>query len=263
VSVSDDEIVDRVCGGESPLFELLMRRYNQRLFRVARAIVRDEHEAEDVMQAAYVAAYTHLAQYARRAKFSTWLTRIAVHEALARTRRRARWEAFPESESERGVSPPVDNRPDPERQAHLGELRRELEAAIDDLPERYRTAFVLRESEGLATREVADCLDISEEAVRTRVHRARVLLRRRLFDRTGATAASAFSFHLVRCDRVVAGVFGRLRAGNAGRPAPARGALSGSGANSVESPEHQEHDDLGPGPLPDLRFRRARHGGGP
>jgi RNA polymerase sigma-70 factor (ECF subfamily) len=264
VSVSDDEIVDRVRGGEGPLFELLMRRYNQRLYRVARAIVRDEHEAEDVMQAAYVAAYTHLAQYARRAKFSTWLTRIAVHEALARTRRRARWAAIPsEGEADRGVHPPVDDRPDPERQAQLGELRRVLEAAIDDLPERYRTAFVLREAEGLATGEVAECLEISEEAVRTRVHRARVLLRRRLYERTGATAASAFSFHLVRCDRVVAGVFGRLP-DRAGRTAPAREAVSGRGANGVESAEHQEHDDdLGPGSLPDLRLRRSRHDRGP
>jgi RNA polymerase sigma-70 factor (ECF subfamily) len=211
-SVSDEEVVARVRDGELPLFELLMRRYNQRLYRVARAILRDEQEAEDVMQHAYVAAFAHLAQFEGRARFSTWLTRIAVHEALARVRRRGRLTRL-DASGEAGrwtAGLPVDGHPDPEQQAQAAELRVLLEAAIDALPEAYRAAFVLREAEGLDTAEVAECLEISEAAVRTRLHRARALLRRRIRERTGVHSASAFSFYLTRCDRVVAGVLTRL-----------------------------------------------------
>ena len=211
-SASDEEIVARVRDGETILFEHLIRRYNQRLYRVARSILRDEQEAEDVMQHAYVNAFAKLHQFEGRARFSTWLTRIAVHEAFARARRRARWKGLDDMPEAR-VEPsglPRDERLDPEQQAQAAELRKLLESAIDGLPEIYRSAFVLREAEGLDTLEVAECLEISEDNVRTRVHRARVLLRRGLFERTGATSASAFSFHLTRCDRIVAGVFARL-----------------------------------------------------
>ena len=129
--------------------------------------------------------------------------------------------------------PPRDVRPDPERQAQAEELRRLLESAIDGLPATYRTAFVLREAEGLDTQEVAECLEISEDAVRTRVHRARALLRRSLYERTGATSGSAFLFHLTRCDRIVAGVFLRLGDGKfaRGRREPQATASSADGAD--------------------------------
>lgn len=218
--LSDEEIVARVMAGETALFETLMRRYNQRLYRVARSIVRDESEAEDVMQQAYVNAYSHLPQFAGRAKFSTWLTRIAVHEALGRARRRARLKRIdaPPGESEDDSRVLRDDRPDPERQAHSAQLRQLLEAAIDALPERYRSVFVLRDAEGLPTLEAAECLEISEEAVRTRLHRARALLRRHLYESAGLTGGSAFAFHLSRCDRVVAAVFSQL--GLPGSPRP-------------------------------------------
>ncbi|HEY5907914.1 MAG TPA: RNA polymerase sigma factor [Vicinamibacteria bacterium] len=210
--LADEEIVERVKAGESALFETLMRRYNQRLYRIARSILRDESEAEDVMQQAYVNAFTHLDQFAARAKFSTWLTRIAVHEALGRARRRERLKPIDHSpdEPESPSSVLHDQRPDPERQAQTAELRRLLEAAIDGLPQVYRSVFLLREGEGLDTQEAAECLEISEEAVRTRLHRARALLRRRLYESAGATSGSAFAFHLSRCDRVVAAVFNQL-----------------------------------------------------
>jgi RNA polymerase sigma-70 factor (ECF subfamily) len=218
-TASDEEIVARVRAGETPLFELLMRRYNQRIYRVARSILRDEPEAEDVMQQAYVSAFAHLHQFEGRARFSTWLTRIAVHEASARARRRARWIGFADAREARSSSDSVpDGRLDPEQQAQATELRQVLDAAIDALPGIYRAAFVLREAEGLAMSEIAECLEISEVAVRARVHRARALLRRRLYQRTGATTASAFTFLVPRCNRVVAGVFARL-----GLPRPAGG----------------------------------------
>jgi RNA polymerase sigma-70 factor (ECF subfamily) len=189
-----------------------MRRYNQRLYRVARSILRDEAEAEDVMQQAYVNAYLHLDQFAGRAKFSTWLTRIAVHEALKRARHRALLKGT-DSMSDENEDPADglrDGRPDPEEQAHAAQLRGLLEAALDRLPRAYRSVFVLRESEGLGTAEVAECLEISQEAVRTRLYRARARLRQHIYESTGATSGSAFAFHLSRCDRVVTGVLGQL-----------------------------------------------------
>jgi len=209
--LSDLEIVRRVKAGEGALFELLMRRYNQRLYRVDRGIVKDDAEAEDVMQQAYVNAYTHLGQFADRAKFSTWLTRIAVYEALGRLRRRGRLmeiDAMSEKGDPRAVLASRDL--DPEQEAMTGELRLALERSLDSIPEIYRTAFVLREVEGLSTAETAECLETSEDVVKTRLHRARALLRRELMARAGFEAGDAFRFHAVRCDRVVAAVFAQL-----------------------------------------------------
>jgi RNA polymerase sigma-70 factor (ECF subfamily) len=211
-TLSDQEVVRRVKAGEGALFELLMRRYNQRVYRVARSILRDEAEAEDVMQQAYVNAYVHLDQFADRAKFSTWLTRIAVYEALARRKRRGRLteiDSMPEGDGADGVL--TSKFPDPEQEAITGELRAALETSLDAIPEMYRMTFVLREVEGLSTAEAADCLETSEDVVKTRLHRAKVLLRRELMARAGSTARSAFGFHAVRCDRVVAAVLRRLQ----------------------------------------------------
>ena len=211
--LSDDDVVARVKAGEEALFEVLMRRYNQRLYRVARAILRDDSEAEDVMQHAYVQGYLHLRQFAGRASFATWLTRIAVHEALGRVRKRGREQgAMPHEEGEDRMSRVESPRADPEQQAAHGEARQLLEAAIAALPQNYRSVFVLRDVEGMNTTETASCLDLTDESVKTRLHRARAMLRKDLFQRAGVAAPTAFSFHLSRCDRVVAAVFGRLQA---------------------------------------------------
>jgi RNA polymerase sigma-70 factor (ECF subfamily) len=211
-ALSDEEVVRRVLQGDRPLYEVLVRRYNQRLYRVARAIVRDEAEAEDVMQQVYVQGYTHLAQFAGRAQFSTWLTKIAVYESLARARRRARDSPRARSARDRddalGRLPSAE--PDPEQQAWRAEVRVLLEAAIEAMPAIHRAVFVLREVEGLSTSETARCLDVSEEVVKTRLHRARGYLRAELLERAGLASATAFSLHLSRCDRIVAGVFARL-----------------------------------------------------
>ena len=203
---SDAEIVQQVLEGNTALFELLMRRHNERLYRAARAITRDEKEAEDVMQQAYVNAYSNLKQFKGEAQFSTWLTRIAVNEALARVRRRGRYEAiddeFPEVETLMSWS----SAPTPEREAFTGELRELLEWAIDTLPDGAREVFVLRDVEGLNTAETAASLGVSEDVVKTRLSRARGALRRALLARTGATAPDAFRFHRPRCDRLVSQV---------------------------------------------------------
>ena len=207
---SDAALIQQVLAGNTAVFELLMRRYNERVYRAARSIVRDEAEAEDVMQQAYVNAFTHLRQFNGSARFSTWLTRIAINEALARVRRLGRYEAFDEELS--NVEPfmsrtPADN---PERQAFSHELAGLLEWAIDRLPNGMREVFVLREVEGLSTAEVADCLGVSEDVVKTRLSRGRAQLRQRLTERTGAAAAEAFRFYRPRCDRVVATVLARI-----------------------------------------------------
>jgi RNA polymerase sigma-70 factor (ECF subfamily) len=187
-----------------------MRRYNERVYRVARSIVRDEQEAEDVMQQAYVNAFTHLRQFNGSARFSTWLTRIAINESLARLRRQGRYETFDDESPD--VEPFMPRHPseNPERQALTGELRGLLEWAIDGLPDGMREVFVMRDVEGLSTAEAAACLGVSDDVVKTRLSRGRAALRRALLARTGATAPEAFRFYRPRCDRVVAQVLATI-----------------------------------------------------
>ncbi|HEX8793525.1 MAG TPA: RNA polymerase sigma factor [Polyangiaceae bacterium] len=202
----DEGVVARVLAGEPRLFEMLMRRHNRRLFRAARAILRDEAEAEDVVQHAWVQAFGHLAGFEGRSLFSTWVTRICVHEALARARKSARIEPLePDAQQEVVMSTGT-----PEQGASDRELRRALEEAIDTLPDPLRTAFVLRTVEGMSIAETAEVLGIPEDTVKTRAFRARALLQRRLEERFDALATGAFDFLGARCDRVVARVFARI-----------------------------------------------------
>ncbi len=212
-TISDDEVVARVRTGETGLYEMLMRRYNQRLYRVIRSVVTNDAEAEDVLQEAWVRAYEHLDQFESRAAFSTWVTRIAFHEALARTRNSRRWTPL-ENNSTGEIMAEADRRQTtsetPEMQAMRGQLGRMLQVAVDGLPETYRAVFVLREVEQLSTSETAECLELSEEAVKTRLHRSRALLRRELENRLGPAVADAYAFLGTRCDRIVAHVLQRI-----------------------------------------------------
>ena len=209
----DSEVVERVLDGEVSLFEILIRRYNQRVYRVARSIVRDEAEAEDIMQDAYVRAFEALRQYKGQAAFSTWLTRIAVYEALSRRKQRHRLvplepEASPQlAGNEAALSYRART---PEEETHNRELGAVLAAAVDSLPENHRLVFVLREVEGMSNADTGHCLGISTENVRVRMHRARSLLQKEIEQRLGSTVESLFAFHLRRCDRVVQGVLRRL-----------------------------------------------------
>lgn len=211
-AITDEQVVAQVRTGNAALFEILMRRHNQRVYRVARAILGNDTEAEDVMQETYVRAYMHLDQFESRAKFSTWLTKIAVHEALARVRKSGRLESLDsKDDSETAMRPePQSNARNPEEQLFGKQMQVLLEAAIDTLPQAYRSVFVMREIEELSTTETADALDVSEEVVKTRLHRARAMLQTDLYSRVGATTPSAFEFHLSRCDRVVNAVLARI-----------------------------------------------------
>jgi RNA polymerase sigma-70 factor (ECF subfamily) len=208
---TDEEVVTRVLTGETELYEILMRRYNQRLYRVVISILRNADETQDVMQEAYVRAYQHLSQFEGRAAFSTWLTRIAVHEALARHKKRRRNQQFSSDLNEGEISvSPGSPALDPEQTVSKAELNRMLEEAVLGLPEQYRTVLMLRDVEEMSTAETAAALGLSEENVKVRLHRGRAMVRRDLFARVGAGAKEAFPFLGARCDRMVERVFERL-----------------------------------------------------
>jgi RNA polymerase sigma-70 factor (ECF subfamily) len=209
-SWSDEQIVARVLAGDTGAFEIIMRRYNQRLYRAAVSILRSDADAEDVMQETYLRAFAHLSQFEGRAKFSTWLTRIAVHEALARNRRGRRMEPLDDIASREAEPAALTIANNPEKEATMRELHEVLQEAILGLPESYRTVIVLRDVEEMSSTEAAEVLDITEDNLKMRLHRARAALREQLFDRIGPSAVRAFEFPAVRCDRVVAGVFRRL-----------------------------------------------------
>ena len=216
-ALPDAEIVRRVRAGDSALFEVLMRRHNHRVYRVVRAVVKNEADVEDVMQQAYINVFTHLHQFEERSEFSTWLIRIALHEAFGRRRKTQRSESVtawsrPGIGADRGAVMDTLTSPeaDPERQAYAQELYRVLEAAVDTLPDTYRAVFMLRDIEGLSTSETAEGLGLGDGAVKTRLHRARVMVRRAVTVRIGEVTAGAFQFHAPRCDRVVSAVLARI-----------------------------------------------------
>ena len=215
-SLSDEAIVSRVRAGDLAGFELIMRRYNQRIFRVVRSILGNDHEAEDVVQDAYVRAYEHLDQFEGRAKFSTWLTRIAVHEASLRRRRSRRVRAVDLRDLETLHMAPISEGGNAEAEASRGELGDLLQETIETLPAELRIVFTLRLVEGLNTEEAAECLSLSPANVKVRLHRARSLLRQRIDARIGEEVRQLYQFDGERCDRIVQSVLTRL---SRGRPA--------------------------------------------
>src|SRR4030095_2911765 len=211
--LADEVIVERIRGGDIALYEILVRRHNQRLYRTIRAILRDDRDVEDVMQQAYVDAYTHLDQFRGTAKFATWLTRIAVNRAIRNGQGERRQFAIVSRDAdatlaiEHTAAPGVD----PEHAMYGHELKQVLESLVDALPDPFRVVFVMREVEGLSTEETAASLSINEDTVKTRLHRAKRLLRDQLDRRLGPAAADIYPFHLSRCDRVLAGVMAAIR----------------------------------------------------
>jgi RNA polymerase sigma-70 factor (ECF subfamily) len=216
--MTDDEIVRRVLDGQNELFEVLVHRHGRRVYRAVRAMLHDESEVEDVTQQAFAAAFTHLAQFAGAARFSTWLVRISVNEAFARMRQRGRDATLESLEDPRGESrSPGSAAHDPERRVMAREMMAALERAVDALPETYRVVFMLREIEDLTTAEAALCLGLSEDNVKVRLHRARDMLRDELCARVGSAAVNAFRFDAPRSRRIVAALANRSGRGDAGR----------------------------------------------
>jgi RNA polymerase sigma-70 factor (ECF subfamily) len=212
-SVNDEEVVDRVLKGEKGAYELIMRKYNQRLFRIARAYLQDEDEIEDIIQEAYINAYEHLPRFEKRSAFSTWLIRILINEALARVKHRRRFASMTSAGPEdHDVVPEqmarVANKEIPTEKLMNAELKTILEHSVDRLPEKYKSVFVMREIEGMSVAETSDSLDISEPNVKVRLNRAKEMLRETI---SGFYQdEEVFHFNLVRCDRIVENVLRRI-----------------------------------------------------
>lgn len=214
--LGDAELVELARGGRREAFLQVIRRCNQRLFRIARGVVHDDAEAEDVVQAAYVNAFEHLEAFRGEAMVSTWLSRIVLNEARGRLRARKPTVAVEQIEAAQGEAGRVLAFParfgseDPASSAARREIRLLLERAIDQLPEHFRLVFVMREIEECTVEETAECLGLRPETVKTRLHRARQRLRASLEDALAPAIGDAFPFLGARCDRIAAVVIARL-----------------------------------------------------
>lgn len=217
-ATDDEALAQRISRGDREAMTLLMRRYNQTLYRTARSILKDEAEAEDAVQEAYLHAFRAMPNFRGQSKLSTWLIRIAANEALGRLRRsKRRAEVIVLNEDQphllEDANPVVqaaDVTVQPDTLVLRDEMRQIIEAKIDRLPEAFRTVFVLRAVEELSVEETADCLGIPPATVRTRFFRARSLLREAIASETDVALESAFGFAGDRCDRIVAGVLARV-----------------------------------------------------
>ena len=214
------ELIALAAQGDAHAFELIMRRHNQLLFRTARSILKSDSEAEDALQDTWLRAWRALDSFRADARLSTWLVRIVANEALGRLRRKSAQvipldAAMTSPEPDLQAALTEDSDHGPERFAMRAELRKLLEAGIDDLPEAFRTVFMLRAVEEMETSEIAEALGIPEATVRTRFFRARSLLREGLASRIDVTLSDAFAFDGARCDRIVAGVLARREAEDA------------------------------------------------
>jgi RNA polymerase sigma-70 factor (ECF subfamily) len=200
----DVELVRRALARDADALRIIMQMHNQRLYRIARGLADDDSEAEDIVQEAYVNAFAHFAEFRGESALSTWLCRIVVNEALGRLRRKRRAAAF--------ATPAAwANSDDPERTVAQRQILDRVERAIDTLPVAYRVVFVARAIEGLSNDETAELLGLRPETVRTRLHRARSLIRKRMDEQIGPVLLNTFPFKGRRCERLTATVMDRLR----------------------------------------------------
>lgn len=222
-STAEAALIVSAAKGNGAAFEAIMRKHNQLLFRTARSIVRNDCEAEDVVQEAYLRAWRALGAYRAQSKLSTWLVRITANEALGRLRRKSAHvipleAAMISSEPETQAALAEKPERGPEQAVQRAQVRNLVEARIDRLPEVFRTVFVLRAVEEMSVEEVAQALDIPAATVRTRFFRARSLLRESLAQEMDAGLSEAFAFDGARCDRIVANVMARARSEGLDRP---------------------------------------------
>jgi RNA polymerase sigma-70 factor (ECF subfamily) len=244
---ADSELIGRVLSGDQRAMETLMRLHNRTLFRTARAILRDDAEAEEAVQDAYLQAYRKLGTFRGESKLSTWLVRIAANEALMRRRRLSR---LAEPTEDEGVS----EAPGPQDDAERAEIRRLLETRIDSLPDGYRTVFVLRALEELSVEETAAALGIPDATVRTRYFRARGLLRQWMAGDIDTSRRDAFAFAGARCDRIVRRVLATLAA------AFAAASLTACGEKPARPSPEGEHAYNSRGDEGQLRERAQKQG---
>ncbi|HKS86327.1 MAG TPA: RNA polymerase sigma factor [Pseudolabrys sp.] len=214
-ALSDDELVRQARERNEAAVRVITTRYNRRLFRIARSILRNDAEAEDVVQETYVRAFTGLDMFRGDAAFGTWITRIAMNEALGRLRRRrptVDWDSYGMNRNQAEIIhfPASAASSDPEKTMAQSEIRAVLEQAIDELPDAFRSVFVARIVEGMSVEETADLFGLQPETVKTRLHRARVLLRTELDRQLGPALTSSFPFDGRRCERMTDIVVARV-----------------------------------------------------
>lgn len=201
--MSDEEIVAKILNGEVRLYEVIIRKYNQQLYRISMSIINDDDEAEDIMQTAYLNAFRQLANFKHQSSFATWLTRILINESLLHKKRKQKLEkvltesAYTDYHDETPLNDLMNK-----------ELKLALEKAVSTLPEKYRMVFVMREVQGMSTNETMQALDISESNVKIRLNRAKDMLRTEL--NSYWKPQELFEFNLVRCDRIVNFVMGEI-----------------------------------------------------
>lgn len=209
-TLTDKQIFEQVLQGEAHLFELIMRRHNRRLYRIARGILKDDAESEDVLQESYIRAYTHLKDFNGQDSAGAWLAKITINESIGRWRRLSRPQAQALQYEEDMVHEFPDKTPSPESFANAEKVLWLIESAIERLPGNYRLVFVLRAVEQLSVAETAEYLDINPATVKTRFHRAKSLLQKMLGQQVDDIAPEAFSFGGKSCDGIVERVFKQL-----------------------------------------------------
>lgn len=218
VRTSETELIDRARGRDEAAFREIMQVNNRRLYRLARGILRSDSEAEDVVQETYVRAFTHLDGFRAQSRLSTWLSRIAINEALGRVRSakpHVELGAVPEEAiAAQIIRFPVSSAGDPEKAMAQREIQCVVERAIDELPDVFRVVFIARVMEGMTTDETADLLGVKPETVKTRLHRARTMLRENVEKEIGPVMMDAFPFAGWRCERLTEAVLNRLGVGN-------------------------------------------------
>lgn len=220
-SWGEAELVERARGGDEMAFRLITERHNRRLYRIARTILQNDAEAEDAVQESYLRAFAALPGFRGLASLSTWLTRIVINEALGRKRKQRptigleEMDAIQQNTAQVVQFPNMNSDTDPERSAAQRQIRALLEQSIDALPESFRVVFVMRDVEEMSIEETATFLGIRPETVKTRLHRARRLLRRSLDEHVASTLKGAFPFAGARCARITEAVLSRLSAGTA------------------------------------------------
>ncbi|UCI16719.1 RNA polymerase sigma factor [Mesorhizobium sp. B2-1-8] len=211
IAASDDLVsAQRAMARDGAAFRTIIKTHNQRLYRIARGVVRNDSEAEDVVQEAYVRAFAHLESFRGDASLGTWLSRIVINEALGRLRKRRRTVTMPDNPQAEIIRFPLNPTDDPERTMAQRQILALVERATDTLPDLYRMVFVARVIEGLSIEETSELLGVRPETIKTRLHRARVLLRKALDDQIGPVLLDAFPFAGRRCERLTVAVMVRL-----------------------------------------------------
>ncbi|SNY99729.1 RNA polymerase sigma-70 factor, ECF subfamily [Flagellimonas pacifica] len=203
--LSESEIIKRILSGEKELYEILLRRNNQKLFRVIRSYIKDGSEIEDIMQNTYLKAFEKLYQFKHSSSYGTWLIRIGINEVLARLKEKEKvvnlYQRPSEVKQNSILEIPDKNQLNPEKRIIRNEAKQFLENAIDSLSLKYRTVYMLREIEEMSINEISECLDVSKSNVKVRLHRAKNMLKERLYELT-ANKEDVFGFGFSRCDNI-------------------------------------------------------------